>query len=294
MFESDITLDIIHDNISYPIIFNTSLINLDYNDIEYYNEFNISDEDEENENVKNKYDTIVKKNKKDFYVKKISFIVCDYYKNKDTFDMYITYRNNGIYDEINTINIILNNLNKIYEEQHFIHGDFKIDNILVIKDMETIQIKPYFYDLEFSILFKKNVLKIISRKNPRVNLYLELKSNFLIIKEFLHIFDYYLFTISILAYHIEYKKVDMFLLFLDNYIITNKQNHIMLFSYFYYKLNHYFTNSTYRLNISSMLKYNSYKKIYEIINYSYYNKMEIIENNMKSMYNTIDELNENL
>ena len=122
----------------------------------------------------------------------------------------------------------------------------------------------YYYDLEFSILFKQNTIKIISYSIPRVNLYLNLKHNFVLIKDFLHIFDYYLLTMSVISYHNNINKNNDFLLFVDKYILKENDAKILLFFYLYNKINYYFKKNNINITIKTMLYYCEYDTIYKI------------------------------
>jgi hypothetical protein len=296
VFDSNISLNILNNDIPYTIDFNTKILNIDSNDIDYYNEDNISeDEDEINKikkskKIKYKFKTI------NFTIKKICFIVCDYDYRKSTFDKFIYKKNIEMAHEIIYIKNVLNNLESLYEEQHFIHGDLKCDNILLLKDENyknnnIKNIKPYFFDLEFSILCTQNKVKIISGYNPRINLYLNLQPNFYLLKEFFHMFDYYLFTISILSYHSELKKNISFVSFLDTYLNSDNDKNIMLFFYFYDKLCFYFRKNNIELNVNTMLDYCEYETIYKILNYSYNKSLSSIEDKIKKIYYEIDNIN---
>ena len=217
------------------------------------------------------------------------FIVCDYDYRKMTFDKFL-YRKNDDYEfELLTIKKIINNLETLYQEQHFIHGDLKCDNILLLKDINNIS--PYFFDLEFSILFKKNTIKIISDCNPRVNLYLNLNPNFVLVKDFLHIFDYYLLTMSIISYHNSMHKINDFLSFIYKYILKEKDAKILLFLYLYDKINYFFKQNNINITIQTMLDYCDYDTIYKILSYSYNIDFSYIEKNIKYIYNEINNLN---
>jgi hypothetical protein len=298
VFDSDITLDIINNNITYPIIVNTSLFNLKKEDAEYYNKNNISEE-EDACNIIKKYKKIKYKFKTIYFnVKKVCFIICDYDYRKITFDKFIYNKNILMENELNCIKTILNNLEKLYEEQHFIHGDLKCDNILLLKDSINNSI-PYFFDLEFSILCKQNKIRIISDYEPRINLYLNLEPNFLLLKEFFHIFDYYLFTISIISYHSQLKKNLAFISFLDEYLNENDNNendnndneNIIFFMYIYDKICYYLKKKNIVLTVSTMFDYCDYDSIHDILNYSFNKNLSYIEKKIKDIYLQIDTIN---
>jgi hypothetical protein len=293
IFDSNIDLNIMNTDISYLITLNTSLLNFNKNDYDYYNEDNVSedeDEDKYKDNKKKKYKKI-KYNLKsiNFSIKKMCFIVCDYDYRKMTFDKFLYKKNNDYDFEYYTIKTILNNLETLYEEQHFVHGDLKCDNILLLTDINNIS--PYFYDLEFSILFKQNTIKILTDCNPRVNLYLNLKPNFILIKDFLHIFDYYLLTLSIISYHNNMNKINDFLLFVNKYIFKEKDAKILLFLYLYDKINYFFIKNNINITVNTMLEYTEYDIIYKILNYSYNINFSYVEKNIKYIYNEINNLN---
>jgi hypothetical protein len=288
VFDSNIDLNIMNNDISYPIILDTTFLNINKNDIDYYDEDNIS-EDEDQENKKNKYKKIKYKFKSiKFTIKKMCFIVCDYNYRKITFDKILYDKSYDYNFELFTIKKILNNLEILYEEQHFIHGDLKCDNILLLNNDNVI---PYFYDLEFSILFKQNTIKIISHCNPRVNLYLNLKPNFVLIKDFLHIFDYYLLTMSVISYHNNMNKINNFILFVDKYILKENDAKILLFLYLYDKINYYFNKNNINITVNTMLDYCEYDTIHKILNDSYNVNFSYIEKNIKYMYDEINDLN---
>jgi hypothetical protein len=288
VFDSKIDLNIINNDASYIITLDTTFLNINKNDFDYYNEDNIS-EDEDKDNKIKKYKKIKYKLKSiNFTIKKMCFIVCDYDYRKLTFDK-VLYNKSYDYDfEYFTIKTILNNLEILYEEQHFTHGDLKCDNILILNNDNII---PYFYDLEFSILFKQNTIKILSHCNPRVNLYLNLKKNFILIKDFLHIFDYYLLTMSVISYHNNMNKINDFLFFIDKYILKEKDAKILLFLYLYDKINYYFEKNNINITVSTMLEYCEYDTIYKILNDSYNVNFSYIEKNIKYIYNEINHLN---
>jgi hypothetical protein len=289
VFDSNIDLHIMNNDISYIITLDTSFLNINKNDFDYYHEDNVS-EDEDKDNKIKKYKKIKYKLKSiKFTIKKMFFIVCDYDYRKLTFDKFLYIKNDNYDFEYYTIKTILNNLEILYEEQHFIHGDLKCDNILLLKDINNIT--PYFYDLEFSILFKQNTIKIISHCNPRVNLYLILKPNFVLIKDFLHIFDYYLLTMSVIAYHNNMNKIDDFISYMDKYILKENDAKILLFLYLYDKINYYFRKNNINITINTMLDYCDYDIIYEILTYSYNVNFSYIEKNIKYIYFEINALN---
>jgi hypothetical protein len=293
VFDSNIDLNIINNDISYIITLDTSLLNINKNDFDYYYEDNVS-EDEDLDNKIKKYKKIKYKLKSiNFTIKKMCFIVCDYDYRKMTFDKFLYKKNDDYEFEYYTIKTILNNLEILYEEQHFVHGDLKCDNILLLtNNINNINnITPYFFDLEFSILFKQNTIKILTHCNPRVNLYLNLKPNFILIKDFIHIFDYYLLTMSIIAYHNNMKKINDFLLFVDKYILKEKDAKILLFIYLYDKINYFFIKNNINITIGTMLEYCDYNIIYKILNYSYNVKFSYIEKNIEYIYSEINDLN---
>jgi hypothetical protein len=289
VFDSNIDLNIINNENSYSIMLDTSFLNINKTDFDYYHEDNVSEDEDENNKI-NKYKKIKYKLKSiKFTIKKMCFIVCDYDYRKLTFDK-VLYNKSYDYDfEYYTIKTILTNLEILYEEQHFTHGDLKCDNILLLNNDNNIT--PYFYDLEFSILFKQNIIKIISHCNPRVNLYLNLKKNFILIKDFLHIFDYYLLTMSVIAYHNNMNKINDFLLFIDKYILKEKDAKILLFLYLYDKINYYFIKNNINITVKTMLEYCEYDTIFKILNDSYNDNFSYIEKNIKYMYDEINNLN---
>jgi hypothetical protein len=286
VFDSNIDLNIINNDISYPITLNTSLLNIYKNDVNYYSDDNIS-EDEDSENKINKYKKIRYNLKSIKYtIKKMCFIICDYNYEKIRFDNYIYKKNKNFENELLAIKKILDNIVTLYEEEKFIHGDLKCDNILLLKD-----ITPYFFDLEFSLFCNEDTIKIISHCKPRINLYLNLNPNFILKKDFLHFFDYYLFTITIIAYHNELKKNNIFISLLDKYLYNNNDENLILFLYFYDKINYYFKENNIVITINTMLDYSSYNNIYKILNYSYNTSLSYIEEKIKFMYIEIYNMN---
>jgi hypothetical protein len=171
-----------------------------------------------------------------------------------------------------------------------LEGNATTEEQALLKDLNNIT--PYFYDLEFSILFKQNTIKILSDSNPRVNLYLNLKKNFVLIKDFLHIFDYFLLTMSVISYHNNMNKINNFLTFVNKFTFKEKDAKILLFLYLYDKINYYFTKNNINITVKTMLDYCDYDTIYKILTYSYNIDFSYIEKNIKYIYSEINDLNQ--
>jgi len=289
LFPSIITLNIIDGNKTYNINIDSSILYFCEDDAYYYTESNKSENIDEN-------DDIIKKNKyiynnicDEFVIKKIKFIICDYDKTKLTIDNYIYKNQNVLNDHINIFSSILSKLEILYDEQHFIHGDFKLDNILLKEKV------PYFYDLEFSIFMKKNTIRIENKVIPRVNLYLSLANGIILTKEFLHIFDYYLFTITIYAYYVEMKYANIVLKLIEEEAKRSNQQHMLIFHYIYKRIYNYFDkNNKTKITVETMLQFCDYTTIRKIIK-SKAGLMGLLTNSpeyqIQRIYNIIYDLN---
>ena len=259
-FPSIISLNIIENNIIYNVEINTELLIMTDDDIDYYTNSNQSENMEDDiEQTKKKEKYVNQKILNEFVIKNMNFIICDYDKRKVTVDNYI-YKNPDIIEEhINLISSILSKLDILYDEQHFIHGDFKLDNILVKDNI------PYFYDLEFSLLLKSNTIRIDSKVVPRLNLYLGLANGVILTKDFLHLFDYYLFTITIFSYYVEMKKEEIMLkLFEEKSKKYGIEYNMKMFYYIYNRLYKYF-NKKNKISVETMLNHCDYLTIRRII-----------------------------
>lgn len=129
----------------------------------------------------------------------------NYYE--DTIDFYNLLINHGL--NITNIKLavfdILRNISLAYNDIGFIHGDMKIDNVLIQTQAQFKRFtKSIIFDLDFSYVFEKKLITNID--NLVVNGYLEVpeydssnKQNNLT-REFLHFFDIYLFNMSLQTY----------------------------------------------------------------------------------------------
>jgi len=281
-------LDILHNNEVFSVTINTSILQFTDDDKYYYTKSNKSDCDSDENNYENDNNKNIKTKEETSIIKKIKFIVCDYDNKKMTFDTYIYKNKDLLGDQLQIINSILKSLDTVYEEQHFIHGDFKLDNILLKvcqNENNNESYIPYLFDLEFSLLLKKNIIKIESEVVPRLNLYLLLKPGFIITKEFLHMFDYYLFTLTVYCYHKEFNKATAFMK-----LIKNNNN---LFSYIYERIYKTFNKSK-EISLETMLNYCNYDVIKKIIKprTSFIDVLcNSFEYQMYKMYGLINDLN---
>ena len=92
----------------------------------------------------------------------------------------------------NIINKCLNKLYIVHNELNMIHGDFKLNNILISK----IDAQISFIDLEFSVFFNNTNEKSV-KEIKLINYYLSLYDDYKLTFSFLKLFDIFIFTISL-------------------------------------------------------------------------------------------------
>jgi hypothetical protein len=125
------------------------------------------------------------------------YISGNYYPEMIDFNLFI---NNGV--ALNQISFcvqnILTNIETAFQEIGFVHGDMKLDNILIETTYGyTSAVRSFIFDLDFSIAFRTTQFKSI---NNAVNRYLHINQNTVrnrLSKDFLHFFDIYLFNVTL-------------------------------------------------------------------------------------------------
>jgi hypothetical protein len=195
-------------------------------------------------------------------IKKISFLIISYDLNKITLSHYLRLEDNNNL-AINIIYICLLNLTILQNEINFIHGDFKLNNILYSNINNNIN----FIDLEFSLFLKNNEFTRINY-DSMFNLYLSLDNNIYISSDFLKLFDIYIFTLSFFMinnndYHINFMNS-----ILNNNESYLKNKNFCIFYIIYFALYSYSFKkniSFYNINGEKYLYYCKFIKIYEII-----------------------------
>lgn len=129
----------------------------------------------------------------------------NYYEDTIGFNDYVSNYGPNISNIKLAVSDILRNISVAYNDIGFIHGDMKIDNVLIQTQAQFKRFtKSIIFDLDFSYVFEK--LQITNLDNLVVNGYLEVpeydssnKQNNLT-REFLHFFDIYLFNMSLQTY----------------------------------------------------------------------------------------------
>lgn len=127
------------------------------------------------------------------------YIAGNYYR--ETMDFYSFLRlDPNIYDISYCVEHILRNIDRAYSNVGFIHGDMKIDNILIETSNTNTAQRSLIFDLDFSLAFRNSDYQILN--NQMVNNYLLIGENGTnrLYKNFLHFFDIYLFNVSLQSY----------------------------------------------------------------------------------------------
>jgi len=212
------------------------------------------------------------------YIKNISFLILNYNENNITL-----YKALNEYSTDKNIELIEQSLYKIknlHDNLNFIHGDFKLNNILYNINTNNI----IFIDLEFSqIIDKKDIFNNFIKINisDYINSYLLLKNNFYLNIDFLKFFDIYLFTFSFYMSNSSSFYCNKFINELNNKInkinlstdkkdfFLDKNINLYIFILLYKILHKYSTYNNISLrNISDIefYKYCRFNNIYKIYN----------------------------
>lgn len=149
-----------------------------------------------------------------YFLKNGKFTMMFGFFNPNLMTMY-DYCQLNTYTLINNIYKILNIVNNVFRPNHFIHGDLKLDNIMIDNNNHNIKI----IDLDFSLIVN-NVQKIIIN-NYKISLYLG--ENLILCERYLQIFDIYILCTSLL--------ISMDLPNIDNFIqqfLINDYNETIL------------------------------------------------------------------
>lgn len=225
-------------------------------------------------------------------ISQMVFMVATYDEEKISFDNFLHRNNTNMSDQVHYVAKIMKQLNEIYLERNFIHGDFKIDNIL-IKNEEIS-----FIDLEFSHFFTvNNHITVMDENIPRVNLYLGSEKNVILTKNFLHIFDIYLFTISLYSFHLKKKEsTDEYLLRLKEYLDMEKPDYgSIYYTYLLYKkINTVIQKNTFKLQYSNFTRFCSKRNIEYICKTSITYDHNFEENSDNILNGIVDEMSSNL
>ena len=111
-------------------------------------------------------------------------------ENLVTLDIYI--KTLPIYKVANIFRRVFLVLDEVFCQFNFTHGDFKQDNILIDKVTDEI----YFIDFEFSIIHSTDKTFVDGNVTP-IDRYLYLPRGSYVTKDFAHLFDVFLFTVSL-------------------------------------------------------------------------------------------------
>lgn len=224
-------------------------------------------------------------------ISQMVFMVATYDDEKLSFDNFLHRNNTDMNNQVYYVAKIMKQLNEIYQEKNFIHGDFKIDNIL-IKNEEIS-----FIDLEFSYFFTvNNHLTVFDENIPRVNLYLGSEKNVMLTKDFLHIFDIYLFTISLYSFHLKKESNNEYLLKLKEYLDMEKPEYgSIYYTYLLYKkINTVIQKNKVKLQYSNFTRYCSQRNIEFICKTSIKYEHNFEENIEQTLNGIIDDVSSNL
>ena len=206
-----------------------------------------------------------------YYIKYITFLIMNYNENNFTFHTTINTYIHNINKIIELTQKCLLKLESLHKDLDFIHGDFKLNNILYDQIIDKIT----FIDLEFSII---NNNKFIKTNNLEyINLYLNLENEIYISTEFLKFFDIYLFTFTFfMSKTLEYNNKFIMKLTEQNNLenISNNDNQYYYIFFILYKIlyNYCITKNISFTNISDneFYKYCTFNGIYKIF---YFNKI---------------------
>jgi hypothetical protein len=134
------------------------------------------------------------------------YLCGNYYEDTiDFYDFVNTYKPNITNIKLAVFNT-LTNISLAYNDIGFIHGDMKIDNVLIETMSNHTQFsKSIIFDLDFSYICNKSLLMKIQDVGE-VNTYLRVpefsssNTQNYFVREFLHFFDIYLFNMSLQTY----------------------------------------------------------------------------------------------
>ena len=154
---------------------------------------------------------------------------------------------------------VLHDIDIAYNDIGFIHGDMKIDNILIKYPTELKKLpNSIIFDLDFSYIFEKSIETVESYNLP-VNRYLKIEGiSSKITREFLHFFDIYIFYISLNKRLNDLEKTYILLDLYNSYLNNNNSTK------YYYII----SKLTYDINIKV-------EHFYEILKFSSIEKMII-------------------
>jgi hypothetical protein len=195
---------------------------------------------------------------------------------------------------IDCVSHILSNINTAYEAIGFIHGDMKIDNILIETANNFREAhRSLIFDLDFSLSFDRNEYALLN--GQRVNSWLLINDNGSnrLYKNFLHFFDIYILSISLQSY---INKNEINTIVNEINLQCNSNNQISAaFKYFvviYWLTKHYNISRTgfrYELltfqeiftNLSNFGRSRDYHRIDDIANETYMDLIDIFNNQLR-------------
>jgi len=219
-------------------------------------------------------------------------IIADYNPSKISLFDFINDKNNNNEIILKFILQSLDNLNTIYDEHGYIHGDFHIGNILV--DTNKLDISPTFIDLEMFLCMNND--DTLEYQELCVD-YLKIDDTYTLTKRFLHFFDMYLFTVSVYEC-LSYNRKVSFILYLHSIFIanTNINKSFLYFYIIYINLHYYLVNNTTHSDLSINISHKNMKTLLGIFNNKYKTILNMYNNNIfddiiNEIYDIILELN---
>lgn len=188
----------------------------------------------------------------------MAYLFGNYYDNIIDFSIYLNklthFRKQFI---LVCIYSVLHDIDIAYNDIGFIHGDMKIDNILIKYPTQKRKL-PYsiIFDLDFSYIFEKSIETVESYNLP-VNRYLQIEGiNSKITREFLHFFDIYMFYVSLNRRLTDAEKTYILMELYNSY--TDSYNSTKYFNIISKLTNHLNIKEE---NFYEVLKFSSIKKI---------------------------------
>lgn len=152
---------------------------------------------------------------------------------------------------------VLHDIDIAYNEIGFIHGDMKIDNILIKCPTVKKELpSSIIFDLDFSYIFEKSI-KTVESYNLPINRYLKIEgitSKFT--RDFLHFFDIYIFYISLNKRLNDLEKTYILLDLYNSYPNNNNST-----KYFYIISKLTYDLDFQLVNFYEILKFSSIEKI---------------------------------